>query len=311
MVKLKFTTISPLHISNGNELSYNIEYVERENKFCKLNILKASRRYADNNIFNFSNLYSFKDFIKVIDEKKYLLEESDYEYSLECSSDFILHLKNEQSEGKKIVKEFINGNGRFYVPGSSIKGTLATILSKDSIGVINNISQKFVILDSPLLNPESFNILRTYKARPSINIICMKQSSEFEIIIRKMGDISISQLKESITSYHKKQINTAIMNVKKYIPQIHSDKESGAELFLDQLNEFNRVIDEELSKNEYLINLGFGSGTYFKLFDSVTQIPTYWNRKSRRDEEPHTTFTFFDGEFIDHIGWCKLKIEEE
>ena len=310
MVKLKFTTISPLHISNGNELSYNIEYIEKDELFCKLDIQKASKRYSDNKLFDFSKSYSFRDFIRIVDDKKHLLEKSDFIYRLESSSDFLYHLRNARADGLKIVKEFINNNGKFYIPASSIKGTLATILGKDSIGIDDSIRQKFVILDSSQILEESFSILRTYKGRPSLNLICIKPFIDFEIEIRKLGDISLNQLKESIVTYYKKQFDTAIKCVSEYIPQGKSDKESGAEIFLGQLYEYKRVMDEELNKDEYLINLGFGSGTYFKLFDFITEIPTYFNSKTKRKEKPHTAFTFFDSEFIDPIGWCKLKIEE-
>ena len=297
-------------ISNGNDLSFNIEYIERDELFCKLKINKASKRYADNRIFDFSRPYSFNDFIDVIDDKKHLLEESDFEYKLETSSDYVLHLRNERAAGQKIVKEFVNSNGMFYVPGSSIKGTLATILGRDSIGIDKHIKEKFVILDSGIIPQENFSVLRTYRGRPPLNLICMNAGVDFEIVIRKMGDVKIDQLRESIATYYKKQIDTAINYVKEYVPKDRAHRESGAEIYLAQLEELKRSLNEDFGSDKYLINIGFGSGTYFKLFKNVTKIPTFFNRKTRQEEEPHTTFSFFDGEYADHIGWCKLKIEK-
>ncbi len=313
MVKLKFTTQKPLLISSGKDLSYNIEYIERNGLFCKLNLNKACNKYAENNLFDFSSSYSFKEFINRIEENKDLLKDTDFEYTLESSGEYLKHLRNEKAIGEKAVTEFVNSNGKFYVPGSSIKGTLATILGFEKIGIIDNIKQKFIIMDSDIIPNECFAIMRTCesheKARPPINMICMKPDTEFEIIIRKMGEISVNQLKEAIVNYYEKQVNTAIKYARKFLPKKRSGN-SGAEIFLALMYESKRSLMEDFEDDEYLINIGFGSGTYFKIFSNLDKIPTFKNDNTKRDEEAHTTFSFFDGEYADHIGWCKLTIEE-
>ena len=60
-----------------------------------------------------------------------------------------------------------------------------------------------------------------------------------------------------------------------------------------------------------LVNIGFGGGSYYKLFDNVT-IPRFKNpgRKGIK-EEAHTTFTVEIENENWQLGWCKLKIEDE
>ncbi|MBU1678420.1 MAG: type III-A CRISPR-associated RAMP protein Csm5 [Bacteroidetes bacterium] len=310
MIKLNFNTLTPLHISNGNDLSFNIEYIEKDQKFCKLKINKAAKKYTENNLFDFSISYSFSDYIKIIEKNKNILYNSDFEYSLETSRGFLEHLKNTRADGQKIVKEFNNSNGKFYIPGSSVKGSIATIMGLESIGIQNNINEKFVIRDSDSLDSSMFLVLKTFVGRPPISLICLKSGSEFSLSISKYGMFNLSEFKKKLKIYYQSQILKAKIYAKKYFPNPTRHGESGAELFFKILAEAENWLSI-FGDDEFLINLGFGSGTYFKLFESVDKIPTNWNRKSREEEEPHTTFSFFDGEYLDHIGWCKLTIEEE
>ncbi len=307
MWQLNFETITPLHISNGNELGYNFDYVETNGILNVFDIAKVSKKIAKLNLFDFTKDYSFEEFNDIIEANKEKFDDDIFKYSVECSNRALYQLRNDNAEGKNIVKEFINSNGKFYIPGSSVKGVLATILHQEEIGIKNNITQKFVIRDSDYIDSENFFVDRTYKGRPSIQLMCLKSFTKFSLMITKTGNLSLPTLKAKLKTYYKKQLEQSIKYISQYTD--NSKPESGANIFKDLLKEYKRVQYEELEEGEYLINLGFGSGLYFKIFNNV-QIPKFWNQKKREEQEPHTTFSFYDGEYIDHIGWCKLKIEE-
>jgi len=308
MWKLNFETITPLHISNGNELGYNFDYLESDGIIKKYDLAKFSKRIVDLNLFDFTKSYSYKDFSSIIDENKQHFDDDLYEYEVECTNRALNQIRSDTAEGRNVIKEFINSNGKFYVPGSSVKGALATVLNRESIGIKNSIDQKFVILDSDFIDKAKLFVDRTYKGRPSIQLICVKPFTKFSLIVKKTGNISLQTLKAKLKTYYKNQLTKAIASVSKYKDDVNH--EAGANLYTDILEEYQRVLKEELSDGEYLINLGYGSGSYFKIFENV-KVPTFYNRKAREKQEAHTTFSFFDGEYIDHIGWCKLKIEEK
>jgi len=307
MWKLNFETITPLHISNGNELSYNFDYLESDGIIKKYDLAKFSKRIVDLNLFDFTKSYSYKEFSSIIDENKQHFNGDLFEYEIECTDRALSQIRSDTAEGRNIIKEFINSNGNFYVPGSSVKGALATMLNRDSIGMKNSIQQKFVICDSNFIDETNLIVDRTYRGRPSIQLICVKPFTKFTLLVKKTGDILLQILKAKLKTYYKNQLTKAIENVSKYKDEVNH--EAGANLYKDILEEYLRVMKEELSDGQYLINIGYGSGSYFKIYANVP-IPTFWNRKAREKQNAHTTFSFFDGEYIDHIGWCKLKIEE-
>ena len=308
MWKLNFQTITPLHISNGNELGQSFDYIEKNGFVNKFNLMKISKEILELNLFDFKNEYSFNQFRNIIEENKENFSNDVCEYSVECTSRALNQIRSDTAEGRNVIKEFVNSNGKFYVPGSSVKGVFATVLNRDSIGIRDSMAQKFVISDSDFIDSKNFIVDRTYKGRPSVQLICIKPFTEFSLTVKKTGDVSLQTLKAKLKTYYKNQLKKAIENVSEFKDKFNL--EAGANLFADLLEEYQRVQREEIKDGEYLINLGFGSGSYFKIFENVN-VPKFWNKKDKEYQEAHTTFSFFDGEFLDHIGWCKLKIEEE
>ncbi len=308
MWKLNFQTLTPLHISNGNELGQNFDYIEQDGVVKKINLFKFSKRILELGLFNISQNYSYREFYNIIEQNKHLFVGDFFEYEVECTHRALNQIRSDTAEGKNVIKEFINSNGRFYIPGSSVKGVLATILRRESIGIRSSIEQKFVIHDSDFISNENMIVDRTYKGRPSIQLICLKPFTKFTLKVKKTGDILLQTLKDKLRTYYKIQLTKAIENVSKYKDEVNH--EAGANLYTEILEEYRRVLNEEINEDEYLINLGYGSGSYFKIYENI-KIPTFWNRKAKEEQEAHTTFSFYDGEYIDHIGWCKLTIEEE
>ena len=86
-------------------------------------------------------------------------------------------------------------------------------------------------------------------------------------------------------------------------------KPGGATQYFNFIENFQAAFNQE--KDVHLVNLGFGGGSYYKLYSNA-QIPKF--KKPGRQgkmEEAHTTFLSYIENNFYQLGWCKLKIEEE
>lgn len=307
MIKLKFRTITPLHISNGDEIAQNLHYIVNGKQIFVIDTLKASYYLAKNKIFDFSKSYTLENIRSIIDKRKNELAEFAANYSIKMESEFEKYLQHENRVGRTYIHEFINVNGKYYIPASSIKGALLTVLHKSSLGINPQnalINDKFVIHDSDYLDSNFLKIFRTISGRPPINIMCLTPNTDFGITIQKINPDIIPELRKKLESYSIEQISKAKKNIKEYIDPEKGD--SGANIFNNLLTD---ILETRIDSDEYLINLGFGGGSWFKIFSDASP-PKFLNRKTRRDEKAHTTFGITEEDKQYHLGWCKLKIEE-
>lgn len=312
MIKLKFETITPIHISNGNQLAYNLEYILEDEYVSKLNPISAAKRIAKAGLFDFIRDYKFTEVIQIIEKNKLIFSDSDFDYKIYAVESFVRYLKNERRDGRKIIQEFINANGKFYIPGSSIKGMLTTILNrdpeKDPLGISTKnprIEDKFVITDSGYISNDNFSVDIALRP-PSINIMTLDPGVEFDSIIRKEGNLSIRNLREKLTAYSFEQMKKAKKHVNNYKNMEKTPK--GATAYLTILEKMLGELN--LDEQEYIVNLGFGGGSYYKLYNNAG-IPKFKNPGRRgKKEEAHTTFHVNIENELYQLGWCKLKIEE-
>ena len=187
MLKLHFETLTPLHISNGNDLAYGLEYTLRNNVFRKFNFARISSILASGNAFDFSKNISVRDIEKIIDDNFNKYSQDDFFYKIKIHPKFYELTQNSRATGQKFVQEFINSNGKFYVPGSTIKGALLSVLKYDHLGINNDdsgkIEQKFVIRDSENIEQDNFIVYTTENRPPSVNLMCMKAGIKFDVDI--------------------------------------------------------------------------------------------------------------------------------
>ena len=312
MIKLNFETLTPLHISNGNQLAYNLEYVVIDNEFAKLNS-RAHKRLAENNLFDFHKNYKFYELIKLIEKNKNIFDETCFDYKIDTAEAFEKFLNNERRDGRKIVQEFINTNGNFYVPGSSVKGMLTTILARNPrtnpLGINPKnptIADKFVITDSDFISAENF-IVDVAQRPPSINLIVLDAGRKFTCQIRSKGNLNVEELRKKLESYSFLQLQKAKAKVKHF--KNIERKPGGATNYYNFIERLSESLN--LAKDEYLVNLGFGAGSYYKLFENAP-IPKFKNPgRNWKKEEAHTTFMVDIENKLYQLGWCKLTIEEE
>lgn len=312
MYKLKFTTITPLHISNGETLDQNFHYTIFKDELHRIDHNKLAKILAKKENIDFTkniNLTLIENWIK-----KYQIDIVDYatSYTVRIDDNFKAHLSNPRAQGKRQVIEFINSNGKFYVPASSIKGALLTVLGLESSGIQPgpnaNIIDKIVFQDSDFMDYSNFRVYRTENRPPANNLICLVPDSKFEMRLLKNGNLSINDLREKLTEYSNTQIKLALDKIVKY--KSRRDQLKGADNFEKALEEIDKI---KLREKEYLINVGYGGGSWFKVFENT--VPMFNSkspnpRRKGKKEEAHTTFSVLIKNTLHHLGWCKLEIEE-
>lgn len=297
-----------MHISNGNELAYGLEYTLKNDVFRKYNFARISNVLASNNAFDFSQNLNLNNIVNIIDQYTDNYSQEDFFYEIKRDRRFYELTKNQRAEGQKYVQEFINTNGKFYIPGSSIKGVLLTVLNLNQLGIKNDetgsIEQKFVIRDSNFIDQDNFIVLTTENRPPSINLMCLKAGVKFDIDVIKTGTLKKEELINKLKEYSNTQIRLALRNIQNF--KGTEGREKGADIFEKGLESISNL---KLQKDEYLVNLGFGGGSWFKAYKNTVPKFKSKSRARRNQEEPaHTSFSIMLNQQISHIGWCKIKI---
>ncbi|MBN2572352.1 MAG: hypothetical protein JXA68_09515 [Ignavibacteriales bacterium] len=309
MYKFNFKTITPLHISNGEVLDQNFNYTIYRDDLFKINPFKFARMIAKKENVDFNSDIG----IRVIEGwvKKYQLALIDdaYSYSVKIHETFNSHLENQRAVGRRQIIEFINSNGKFYVPASSVKGALLTPLGETSLGIKHqdpHIEDKVVFYDSEELNSENFSVYRTDNRPPENNLICLDPGVSFSMLMRKKGNFDRNNFFKKLKSYTNTQLENLNKEVAKYTSK-RTGKLRKADLFLRAIEEINTLA----AKNVSIINIGYGGGSWFKISEGV--IPRFKSKlPNKRDvmEAAHSSYSFTINRELSHIGWCKLEIEE-
>lgn len=320
MPTLQFTTITPLHIASGQNLGFGLDYIIMNgNSFCKIDFKKIADKFAEMQLFDFMKPISLDQMIKLIEEHKKELSDEMFSYRVLITPLFNDQLNNPRSEGQKFVSEFINSNGKFYIPASTIKGALLTVAGLSLLGIDNHnpvIGSRFVIQDSESIPQEDFNVFTTNERPPKTSLICLKRKKSFQLKINKIGQLDVKSLRVKLSEYSINQIRLALENIAPF--KSKRTEPMGADVFEESLH---HILNIECQKDEYLINLGYGGGSWFKIRSgNIPMFKKMGKDRGRSDlkEAAHTSFTiskkFTDDEETgkpEHLGWCKLKIEED
>jgi len=333
MYRLKFTTFTPLHISNGETLDQNFHYTVFKDEFYRIDHNKFSKLLAIKENIDFTQDITTKPIENWVRKYQLNIIDEAFSYSVKVHPTFQTHLDNKRVDGKRQVSEFINSNGNFYVPASSIKGALITMLNKTLFSVTENdngnqrtvnikqdflgikeikyknkvlkeasISDKFVLADSSFIESSKFSVIR-FDRPPQQNLICLDPYEIFYLEVKKTGNLDLTLLKKNLGSYAQEQTTKA----QKFIQLFERNKgreTKGSQYFKEALTNLKNEI-KNISYNEYLLNIGFGGGAYFKIYSDVERVP-----KNTRNEFIHTSYSTTMDDNRYHIGWCKLEIEE-
>ncbi len=312
MYKLKFTTITPLHISNGETLDQHFHYTVFNDELYRIDHSKFAKLLAKKENIDFTQDITTKTIESWVHKYQLTIIDEAFSYSVRIHPTFKSHLENKRATGKRQVVEFINSNGKFYVPASSVKGALLTVMGLETSGIQAgpnaNIKDKIVFYDSDFLSFDSFMVYRTENRPPANNLICLASNKKFEMKLLKNGNLSINELRNKLSDYSNTQIKLALENIVKY--KSRKDQLKGADHFEKALEEIDRI---KFNEKEYLINIGYGGGSWFKVFENI--IPKFKSkspnpRRRGKLEEAHTTYSILINNSLKHLGWCKLEIEE-
>lgn len=305
MYKFNFTTVTPLHISNGEDLDQNFHYTAYRGDVYKINHLKFSQLIAKREKLDFSEEITTRTIESWIKKHQLTIIDDASSYKVKIHETFQVHLNNKRADGKREIREFINSNGKFYIPASSIKGSILTPLGINLLGINPNdpsINAKVVIFDSSEIDSSKLSVFR-FDRPPEQNLMCLDPGVKFSIELRKKGNLDVESLKNNLVLYSRTQIKKA----KKFIEIFEKNKgreTKGSIYFKESLKNLENEINK-CNDNEYLINIGFGGGTYFKIFTGIERLP-----KNNKGEFIHTSYTINEDDIRLHIGWCKLEIEE-
>jgi CRISPR/Cas system CSM-associated protein Csm5 (group 7 of RAMP superfamily) len=309
MYKFNFTTVTPLHISNGEVLDQNFHYTAYRGDIYKIDHLKFSTLIAKKEKIDFSNEITTSIIQSWIKKHQLNIIDDASSYSVKIHGGFQTHLENSRAVGRRQVIEFINSNGKFYIPASSIKGAMLTPLGIDSLGINPGnpkLNDKVVFNDSDILESDKFSVYRTENRPPENNLICLDPGESFSLTMRKKGIFEKDVFLKKLKSYTEVQLENLDREVSKF-----KSKRTGnlrqADLYLRAIEDIN-TLDK---KGETLINIGYGGGSWFKINEGI--IPKFKSKipgKSNLMEAAHSSFSFTIDRELAHIGWCKLEIEE-
>lgn len=282
-MKLKFKTITPVFIGSGEVLEREFHYIVKNNLFLKYDQKVIIAQMAETGNYDFTKDEDLS--IEALNTKIDSIgtdTQNLFEYQLPLSETFCDFYNNQKKYKERVdIHEFVNSNGKFYIPGSTVKGCLGILFEPIKLRG-NSISERFLIQDSETIGYERFEIIRYEKPRNK-NLIVLKPDSEFTINIPKTGNVNKAKLEKNIQAYFSSQINLAKTELTKF-PKDH------AKSLLD-LKKFEKIGDE---KGHMLVNLGFGGGGWVKVKNG--KFPT----ATASSESPYKI----------HIGWCSVEVEE-
>ena len=283
-IRLKATARTPLCIGNGEIYNY-LDYVPEKNKIKIIDINKAFEelKYIEkinklseliqNNIENNRSKFTTKELFEkvgITNISDCVVKEMDSEISVDKRGE---------------IKQFINQNGKYYIPGSSIKGAIRTAyifdyfdgkieklveilknrnkgneLVKTAVGNIGNDVFKYLLVsDSGIIEGKNFKMVETERYNKYLsektkkplrrgnpqNAEVLKENSEFEISLT---------IKEGFPKKFD-ELKDMINNLTKTI----CDFEISVENNHKDLKEFYQNLKTELGEEVYL-DIGFGSG---------------------------------------------------
>ena len=308
MYKFIFTTITPLHISNGEVLDQNFHYATYGEEFFKIDHLKFSKIIAKKENINFDSDINTRVIESWVKKHLFDLFDNAKAYSIKINRSFKNHLENQGATGRRQVIEFINSNNSFYVPASSIKGALLTPLGETSLGINPqdpHIKDRVVFYDSDKIESSKFSVYRTENRPPENNLICMDPNVSFTLTMNKHGKFNKDDFLKKLKAYTVLQLENLEREVSKFKSK-RVGKLSKADLFLRAIENIRTLS----AKGETIINIGYGGGSWFKI--NGGEIPKFKSKKPGKkiDEPAHSTFSFLINGEYSHIGWCKLEIED-
>ena len=274
--KLKITTLSPVHIGNGEEYEPT-NYVIRDDILYSFNehvvIEKLYERDgqlpSNEKLFDMTLLVAF-----FRSEADFIIDNNLYTYRVSVSKDitklyskdFGISNNNDSSINQMLILEHIKTVNPYskkiepYLSGSSIKGALQSVLELDE-----EQSRYLKVSDAIGIEVKShiaWSVRKTSKGNISQKIEVILKGSTFELLLTKPNSLSFEYIKEKIeTSYKNADVglylnyskelrdNNGLLRVgrycgKEFIVKDLKEEEKPKTKSLFKMSEKNRRVDE-------------------------------------------------------------------
>ena len=291
---LKVRTLSPIHISNGEEYA-NLDYFIKDGMANIINLDEVFRNMDENMIETFTKL--IKNNMNN-NRMEMTVEELYYSVGIDLSNEkFILKKVNckIRPNARVKVKQFINQKNKFYIPGSSIKGAIRTayifdyydkninelvdILEDKGIlpnkkgsevvkRCIGNIQEDFfknlLITDSNFIDENNFEFIEcrrynTYEFRKNKNSRKIWGNPEYNESLKKNVEFSVElTIKEGFPKDIK-----GIKNMCNKLMKTVIDYELNHKYIPENLKKYYNNIKNNINKNNNTFYLSIGSGSGF------------------------------------------------
>jgi hypothetical protein len=233
-LKIKLTTLSPIHIGNGEQYEPT-NYVIRDNKLYTFNeYVVIEKLYirdgflpTDNKL---SDIYSLVAFLRK--EADFIIDNNLYINSISVSKDisklynkdFGISNNNDNSINQMLILKHISNynpySGKFepYIAGSSIKGALQSVLE-----LSEKESQKLKVSDAIGLEVKNHIAWAIRKNKSNSNkkvyipqkLEIILKNSTFEFLLTKKNALSIEYIKEKLHNFYKNANKELFFNYSK------------------------------------------------------------------------------------------------
>ncbi len=215
------------------------------------------------------------------------------------------------NSNKLAIKEFIqNSFGKKYIPGSSIKGAIRTAMQESNC---NNL----MVTDSENVSIENFKIVKLKrkggKAELPVDyeVFPSGGTTEFCIKLRDNEVLTKEKIQKACNQYAKEQIEYSLRYIgKRAEKKIFTrdgnvkQKENKKEAYQSLKNFFTEKLQEK-SENSFLLNLGFGGISVFKMLPEKKGGKYFWSVKGGNIVVEHFPSTFWMTETNQPLGWVK------
>lgn len=295
----KISTITPVHIGNGNKLS-KVDFVLDKDKGIRwiIDVEKVISLLQDNpkalNEFGQAG-FDMKDFLD-----RYKIPYLEVEkYSYECTHSYL-----------KDISEFVKtGLGKPYIPGSSIKGALRTVILRHLLydwGKPDEIKNRLEqILNNPNVKPEQAdNLLDKYLfgKDPNYDFLRGLQVGDAEF---KIKDLRVDNAKTLTISRDNRLQPKPFDNYIEYLSEAKTVCRIRIENFLFDYPLAKKQLGFD-NKKEYLVQLAKRCNEYAREFIK-DEIEFY---RSCRMNELRKSYEQLAGkipegknDFLLHLGW--------
>lgn len=349
--EFKLTTLSPVHIGCKENISPYSDYIYNEGKVYfidenKLIQFLKSRDDMDEVMDDYIDIIQVQAYSNLQD--RHNLENFFQKYGLEMEN-FISHSLDTNGKITQTINRTINSSGRFYIPGSSIKGAIRTCLlfhhikeerinpigrspyiGQDVFGsFVNDMFKYLLVSDTNTIANTECEVLKTGRynlKKKSLDVpvvveaIKPNTSFDFSINLKRKFESkfryinNIDDLLVIINEFYMENISREIKVLKENIvPQTNP-----IITFYQELNK--EIVALKENKTGSLLRIGGGKTFYensiLLALDKAKRDKIITGKNSRekikRDKNffPKTrTMTIDNGQYKQVLGWIKIELQ--